>query len=107
MRIFSNSFRMIRGGLIAILLASTALFVENSVMHAEPRTTCSAPFGDASALQFTDSFWNKTDFCKHTVPYNEIISGGPAPDGIPPIDNPQYESVASARVWLRNQSPVF
>ena len=30
----------------------------------------------------------KTDFSLHTVPYDEILSGGPPRDGIPPIDNP-------------------
>ncbi|MBZ0298871.1 MAG: DUF3179 domain-containing protein [Anaerolineae bacterium] len=51
-------------------------------------------------------FWDTTDFCKHTVPLEEIISGGPPPDGIPPIDQPQFERIESAANWLQPQSPV-
>ncbi len=52
-------------------------------------------------------FWTLTDFCKTTVPIGEIISGGPPPDGIPPIDNPSFESIESASAWLQPQSPVL
>lgn len=52
-------------------------------------------------------FWLLTDFCSTTVPMDEIISGGPPPDGIPPIDNPRFESIKSASVWLQPQSPVL
>lgn len=53
------------------------------------------------------SFWDTTDFCQHTVPLDEIISGGPPPDGIPPIDDPQFQSVEQASEWLQPQSPVI
>lgn len=43
----------------------------------------------------------------HSIPLNEIISGGPPPDGIPPIDNPVYESVDTAASWLSDSSPVM
>lgn len=33
--------------------------------------------------------WPNTDFSRHSVPYAEIISGGPPRDGIPPIDDPR------------------
>ncbi|MDP8928204.1 MAG: DUF3179 domain-containing protein, partial [Actinomycetota bacterium] len=36
-----------------------------------------------------------------------IISGGPPPDGIPPIDEPQFVSVADANEWLAPQEPVI
>jgi hypothetical protein len=52
-------------------------------------------------------FWTLTDFCKTTVPIGEIISGGPPPDGIPPIDNPSFESIELASAWLQPQSPVL
>src|SRR5438477_5931007 len=38
----------------------------------------------------------RTDFGKHTVPYGEILSGGPPKDGIPSIDRPSFVSVAEA-----------
>jgi hypothetical protein len=48
----------------------------------------------------------KTDFSKHTIPYSEILSGGPPKDGIPAIDNPQTVSVSEADEWLEPVEPV-
>lgn len=49
----------------------------------------------------------KTDFSRHTVPYAEILSGGPPRDGIPAIDAPKFESVAEAGAWLGPREPVI
>jgi len=43
----------------------------------------------------------KTDFSKHSVPYGEILSGGPPKDGIPAIDHPKFVSVNEADSWLK------
>jgi hypothetical protein len=43
----------------------------------------------------------------HSIPLEEIVSGGPPPDGIPPIDDPVYESVGDAAGWLGDDSPVM
>jgi hypothetical protein len=43
----------------------------------------------------------------HSIDLDEIISGGPPPDGIPPIDDPVYESVEDAATWLDDASPVM
>ena len=48
----------------------------------------------------------KTDFDKHTVPLDEITSGGPPKDGIPAIDRPVFVSVAQADEWLGDREPV-
>jgi uncharacterized protein DUF3179 len=37
---------------------------------------------------------------------DEIVSGGPPPDGIPPIDNPRFERVPEVD-WLDHQEPVI
>ncbi|HEX2029705.1 MAG TPA: DUF3179 domain-containing protein [Nitriliruptorales bacterium] len=37
----------------------------------------------------------------------QIVSGGPPPDGIPPIDEPQFVSVADAGQWLASDEPVI
>lgn len=47
-----------------------------------------------------------TDFSKHSVPYSEILSGGPPKDGIPPIDAPQFIPVNEADEWLKDREPV-
>jgi hypothetical protein len=49
----------------------------------------------------------KTDFSKHTIPYSEILSGGPPKDGIPAIDDPKFISVSEADVWLQEVEPVI
>ena len=48
-----------------------------------------------------------TDFSLHSVPYNEIISGGPPRDGIPPIDDPKFTTFEDADTWLGGQEPVI
>lgn len=67
---------------------------------------CENPF-EGQTIRFNVSFWNETNFCKHSVPYDEFLSGGPPPDGIPPIDNPVYESIEDASSWLADESPVI
>ncbi len=49
----------------------------------------------------------KTDFSKHSVPYSEILSGGPPKDGIPAIDHPQFVTLGEADAWLRPVEPVI
>jgi hypothetical protein len=51
----------------------------------------------------------KTDFSIHSVPYNEILSGGPPRDGIPAINKPVFVSVteADAQAWLQPVEPVI
>ena len=39
--------------------------------------------------------WNRTDFSRTSVPWSDILSGGPPKDGIPAIDNPKFEVVPS------------
>ncbi len=40
------------------------------------------------------------------VPPGEIISGGPPPDGIPPLDAPSFVGVETADIWLKDAEPV-
>jgi Protein of unknown function (DUF3179) len=49
----------------------------------------------------------RTDFSRHTVPYGDILSGGPPKDGIPAVDAPQFISVTEAQSWLQPQEPVI
>jgi len=50
--------------------------------------------------------WPKTDFSKHSVAFDEIISGGPPKDGIPSIDAPRFVPVAEMRA-LSATEPVI
>jgi hypothetical protein len=49
----------------------------------------------------------KTDFSKHSVPYSEILSGGPPKDGIPALKDPKFVSVKVADAWLKPKEPVI
>ncbi|RME56302.1 MAG: DUF3179 domain-containing protein [Caldilineae bacterium] len=49
----------------------------------------------------------KTDFTRRTVEWDEILSGGPPKDGIPAVDDPQFESIAKGDEWLADQEPVI
>ena len=49
----------------------------------------------------------ETNFDLHSVPYSEIVSGGPPRDGIPPIDNPVFFMAADAPDYMRAQEPVI
>ncbi len=48
-----------------------------------------------------------TDFSIHSVPYSEILSGGPPKDGIPAIDDPKFVPVEQADAWLEDREPVI
>src|SRR5262245_1795191 len=41
--------------------------------------------------------WPRTDFSKHSVPFERIKSGGPQKDGIPAIDAPRFERLANGK----------
>jgi len=44
---------------------------------------------------------------KHIVPLDQIVSGGPPPDGIPSIDNPKFVSVVDASKFLQDSDLVL
>jgi hypothetical protein len=48
-----------------------------------------------------------TDFSRHSIPYSEVLSGGPPKDGIPAIDEPQFVTVDEADAWLEDMEPVL
>ncbi len=49
-----------------------------------------------------DTNWNK-----RIIDYDELLSGGPPRDGIPPIDNPKFISIKKAKNWLSDNEPVI
>jgi hypothetical protein len=83
--------------ILLMLMGGTPLMAQN---------TCADPFGDVQP-RFSTSYWTLTDFCSRSIDLSEIRSGGPPPDGIPPIDDPQFESLRDAATWLVDASPVI
>src|SRR5262249_8319276 len=80
--------------------APAAMVAEPTAVPAPAPTLLPPEEPPASAREFT------TDFSKHSVPYREILSGGPPKDGTPAIDNPKFTSVAEADTWLKPNEPV-
>lgn len=92
-----------------MLLALMTVGLSGMAVHAQPEVCEDSPTGTELNEAAQGSFWEDTNFCNHTVPYDEFAGGGPPPDGIPRI-NPeevQLESIADARDWLQDQSPVI
>lgn len=108
---------MVRPSALRILIAITGLVVaacSGGAQPASPRDAdasdapgpTSAPSPDASRLRVSTGGW-KTDFTKASVDLAEFLGGGPPKDGISAIDAPKYESIADARGWLSDKSPVI
>jgi hypothetical protein len=57
-------------------------------------------------LGFSKEGWG-TDFARYSVPLSEFASGGPGRDGIPPVDEPRFVSVAAAARLLDDREPVL
>lgn len=57
-------------------------------------------------LRFKTFGW-ETNWNKHTIDYDELLSGGPPRDGIPPIDNPKFVSINNAKNWIKDKEPVI
>lgn len=51
-------------------------------------------------------FWELPEEPPSLIPLDQIVSGGPPPDGIPAIDVPAFEPVGAASAWLAGTEPV-
>ena len=90
---------------IALLLGLAVALSAGRITTVSAQLTCADPPLDVSGLVVV---WDKTDFCQSQAGvFDEILSGGVPRDGIPPIDNPTFESIAEASTWLQPQSPVI
>ncbi len=49
----------------------------------------------------------KTNRAKTVISLEEIVPGGPPPDGIPPIDRPKFVTAREADAWLTAREPVL
>ncbi|MCZ6605498.1 MAG: DUF3179 domain-containing protein [Alphaproteobacteria bacterium] len=52
------------------------------------------------------SLWPNTDFETHSVPFEEIFSGGVPRDGIPPIDDPMTDTISAVSEIFEDTEPV-
>ncbi len=88
-----------------LVLTASAVVLGGGSTSVSAQSSCDNPPIDISGLV---RVWDRTDFCRYQEGvFDEIISGGVGRDGIPPVDNPTFESIADASTWLQPQSPVI
>ncbi|MBI3244682.1 MAG: DUF3179 domain-containing protein [Chloroflexi bacterium] len=79
----------------------TSISAQEPLPKATPTLLPAEPPPSGATFEF------KTDFSKHSVPYSDILSGGPPKDGIPAIDSPTFVAVSEADAWLKSVEPVI
>ncbi|CAN5841286.1 DUF3179 domain-containing protein [soil metagenome] len=82
----------------------TTTTTETAVTSTRPTSTDSAGVLPEGPSALTDL--GNSALPPPLVDASEIISGGPPPDGIPPIDNPVFIGVEEADAWLEDGEPV-
>ncbi len=83
------------------------ILVTLALVAAACSETRSNPSGVAKANPEARFFWEEPGVEHESlVPLDKIISGGPPPDGIPPIDRPKFIAISKA-TWLDAQEPVL
>jgi thiol-disulfide isomerase/thioredoxin len=84
--------------------AATATAVESDV---EKEASMAVTEDDRPAgLRAITVDWN-TNWNRHIISYDELLSGGPPRDGIPSIDAPHFISPDEAADWLADNEPVI
>ncbi len=64
------------------------------------------PGGAGANPTFWSIEWPSTDFTKHSIDLDDIMSGGPPKDGIPAIDDPKHAPIAEV-TDLADTEPVI
>ena len=94
------------GVLIALLAAALAGCGGSSAGEQDAQSPTLAAEVSAPVLDFRLEGWEKTDFSRRSVPFDEFLSGGPPKDGIPALDAPRFAPV-SATTFLESREPVI
>lgn len=79
-----------------------------AVAEAAPAEATAAEVADEPVERphWASTSW-KTNFARHSVPFDEILSGGVPRDGIPSIDDPKFISLEEPQEWLADNEPVI
>ena len=81
--------------IVAVML-STIIVIP--IINVNPSSTSTTTVGNTNSAN---------DKEKHIVPVDQIVSGGPPPDGIPSIDDPKFISVQEAGRFLEDSDFVL
>jgi len=92
--------------LIALLATALAGCGGSSAGEQDAQSPTLAAEVSAPVLDFRLEGWEKTDFSRRSVPFDEFLSGGPPKDGIPALDAPRFAPV-SATTFLESREPVI
>jgi len=92
--------------LIALLTAALAGCGGSSPGEQDAQSPTLPAEATAPVLDFRLEGWEETDFARHSVPFDEFLSGGPPKDGIPALDAPRFAAV-SATTFLESREPVI
>lgn len=98
------------GALLLAACAGAQSVGEASTSDASATTTVPSSAGPAVGVlpegpSALDTMFS-SEFPEPLIDPNEVISGGPPPDGIPPIDDPRFLSVAENLQLLPGSEPV-
>jgi len=91
--------------LIALLATGVAGCGGSSAGEQDAQSPTLPAEATAPVLDFRLEGWERTDFARHSVPFDEFLSGGPPKDGIPALDAPRFAAV-SATTFLESREPV-
>lgn len=84
---------------VIVGVIAAAFFYRQYSFYRTPLTESSNE--EVQALLLTGSREvTETDGVRHSIPLDEVITGNPFKDGIPSIDDPQFESVGAADQYL-------
>ena len=96
--------RVLRWGVVVAVALVAVYFV---VDRPEDETTSTSASAATSSYPSNWRYeWPSTDFGKASIDFEDIISGGPPKDGIPPIDNPKFKPVSEVSN-LADTEPVI
>ena len=105
-----SSLIVVAGLVVVLIVSSPGPSAEPAAAPDEPEPTSQAlrprQLEDPGEPRFNTGNW-RTDFSISSVPYSDIVSGGPPKDGIPAIESPVFESIEAARTWMDGLSPVI
>jgi Protein of unknown function (DUF3179) len=91
--------------LMAAMLSSIVATVIVSIIIVIPVTNINSTDNSIITTAIGTNSANAQE--KHIVPLDQIVSGGPPPDGIPSIDNPKFISAQEADEFLEDSELVL
>jgi len=105
-------FIFTRGEKFELPQGETVPFLEEEIISTEEGVGTGKSIMSDKETDVTQPYMSKssreifsTGEVKHSIPLDEILSGGPPKDGIPSIDNPKFINVKSADKQLEEDSP--